>query len=127
MKLKIIVFTATLWFVASFPISARKNPARFFFLPTPVTVEGAQLPYGMYQLFVESSNSGVRVNWWREGQFVASASGAWVRSGMKYSENTVLLRVNSDGLRSLIEIRLAGSAKAIVLKNTDPIVRYSEK
>jgi hypothetical protein len=127
MKLKIIVFTATLCFVASFPISARKNPARFFFLPTPVTVEGAQIPQGMYQLIVESSNSGVRVNWWREGQFVASASGAWVRSGMKYSENTVLLRVNSDGSRSLIEIRLAGSAKAIVLKNTDPIVRYSEK
>jgi hypothetical protein len=46
---------------------------------------------------------------------------------MKYSENTVLLRVNSDGSRSLVEIRLAGSTRAIVLKNTDPIIRYSEK
>lgn len=116
-----------IWFVTSFPISARKNPTRFFFLPTPVTVEGAEIPQGMYQLIVESSNSGVRVTWWREGQFVAAASGAWVKSGMKYSENTVLLRVNSDGSRSLIEIRLAGSAKAIVLKNIDPIIRYSAK
>jgi hypothetical protein len=81
----------------------------------------------MYQLTVESSNSSVRIIWWREGQFVASASGAWVKSGMKYSENTVLLRVNSDGSRSLVEIRLAGSTRAIVLKNTDPIIRYSEK
>ena len=127
MKLKIIAFAALIWFAASFPASARKDPTRFFFLPTPVTVDGAEIPQGMYQLTVESSNSGVRLTWWREGQFVATASGAWVRSGMKYSENTVLLRVNSDGSRSLVEIRLAGSAKAIVLKNTDPIIRYSEK
>jgi hypothetical protein len=127
MKLKIIAFTAWIWFAASFPVSARKNPARFFFLPAPVTVEGAEIPQGMYQLTVESSNSSVRIIWWREGQFVASASGAWVKSGMKYSENTVLLRVNSDGSRSLVEIRLAGSTRAIVLKNTDPIIRYSEK
>lgn len=116
-----------IWFVASFPVSAGKDPARFFFLSTPVTVEGAEIPQGMYQMTVESSNSGVRVTWWREGQFVAAASGAWVKSGMKYSENTMLLRVNSDGSRSLVEIRLAGSAKAIVLKNTDPIIRYSKK
>ena len=58
---------------------------------------------------------------------VATARGAWVKSGVKYSENSVLLRVNSDGSRSLIEIRLAGTAKSIVLKDTETVLRVTEK
>jgi hypothetical protein len=48
-----------------------------------------------------------------------------VRHGVKYREDAVLLQVNSDGTRSLMEIRLAGSAKTIVLDNQNPILHIS--
>jgi hypothetical protein len=112
---------------ASFPVPAKKNPARPFFLQIPITMDGAEIPQGMYQLTLESSNSSVRVTFWREGQFIATARGMWVKSGMKYTENSVLLRVNSDGSRSLIEIRLAGSAKTIVLKSSETVFRLSAR
>jgi len=112
---------------ASFPVPAKKNPARPFLLQTPITMDGAEIPQGMYQLALESSNSSVRVTFWREGQFIATARGVWVKSGMKYTENSVLLRVNSDGSRSLIEIRLAGTAKTIVLNASDTVFRLSAR
>jgi hypothetical protein len=90
-------------------------------------MNGAEIPEGMYQLTLESSNSSVRVTLWRDGEFVATARGAWVKGGMKYTENTVLLRVNSDGSRSLIEIRLAGTARTIVLNNSDTVIQLSAK
>jgi len=90
-------------------------------------MNGAEIPQGMYQLTLESSNSSVRVTLWREGQFIASASGVWVKSGMKFTGNTVLLRVNADGTRSLVEIRLAGTAKTIVLNNSDAIIQVNAK
>jgi hypothetical protein len=67
----------------------------------------------------------VRATLWREGQFIATAHGTWVRHGVKYTENAVLLRVNSDGTRSLTEIRLAGSAKTIVIDSESPFLRLA--
>ena len=109
------------------PATARKNPARPLFLDTPVTMNGAEIPEGMYDLTLQSSNSAVRVTLWRNGQFVATANGTWVKGGMKYTQSAFLLRVNSDGSRSLVEIRLAGSSKTIVLKDSDSMLRFSAK
>ena len=128
MKTKHVALTILLVVAASIPASARKSPARPFFLPTAVTMNGAEVPQGMYQLSVETDKSSVRVELWREGHFVATARGAWVKSGVKYKENTILLRVNPDGSRSLTELRLAGVAKTIVLNNTaEATVQYSAK
>jgi hypothetical protein len=107
---------------------AEKNPVRPFFLPNTVTMDGAEVERGMYQLRLESNKSSVRVELWKDGRFIATARGAWVKSGLKYKENTILLRVNPDGSRSLIELRLAGVARTIVLNNTaDGKVQYSAK
>ena len=127
MKIKAAALTTLILLAASFPVQAKKNPGRPFFLTTPMTMNGAEIPEGMYQLTLESGNSSVRVTLWRDDQFVATARGAWVKSGVKYTENTVLLRVNSDGSRSLVEIRLAGTARTIVLNNSDTIIRLSSK
>jgi hypothetical protein len=48
-----------------------------------------------------------------------------VKNGARYSEDAALLRVNSDGTRSLIEIRIAGASKAIVFKESDSAVSYT--
>jgi len=127
MKIKIVVFATLILLAASSPILARKSPARALFLDSPLKLNGAEIPEGMYQLNLESTNSHVRITLLRDGQFVATASGVWVKGGVKYKENTLLLRVNSDGSRSLIEIRLAGSAKTIVLNDSDTIIRFRPK
>src|SRR5579859_4343408 len=99
------------------PALAKKSPLRPFYMPNSVTMNGAEIPQGMYQITVETQRSGVAVELWRDGRFIATARGTWVKSGMKFKDNTILLRVNPDGSRSLIELRLAGAAKSIVLKN----------
>jgi hypothetical protein len=48
-----------------------------------------------------------------------------VKTGIKYSEDEVLARANPDGSKSLIEIRIAGTARAIVLDQTDGMIHYS--
>ena len=61
---------------------------------------------GLYELSLESTIPAVRVTLCRDGRFVATALGAWVKNGAKYTEDSALLRVNSDGSRSLIETSL---------------------
>lgn len=108
---------AVLWLLAGvLPAAAKKSPLRPFYMPNSITVDGAEIPQGMYQITVETQQSGVTVELWRDGRFIATARGIWVKSGMKFKDNTILLRVNPDGSRSLIELRLAGATKSIVLK-----------
>jgi hypothetical protein len=128
MKIKNAAFALFFVLAANIPVSAGRSPARPFFLPNTVTMDGAEIERGMYQLRLETAKSSVRVELWKDGRFIATARGAWVKSGMKYKDNTILLRVNPDGSRSLIELRLAGVAKTIVLNNTaDAKVQYSAK
>ena len=122
MKLRTFVLSA--WILtASVSAGAKVIPPRLFYLDRDITVNGATVPGGMYTLAVESEGVSVRVTFRREGQFIATAHGTWVKNGVKYTKNAVLLRVNSDGTRSLTEIRLAGSAKTIVLDTDSPFLR----
>jgi hypothetical protein len=127
MNTKVAAFAVLLLLGASVPARAKKIPPRPFFLQTPVTLNGAEIPQGLYDLTLESSKSEVRVTLWRDGRFVGTAPGAWVKNGAKYTEDSALLRVNSDGSRSLVEIRFAGAAKTIVLSRPDATIRVSAK
>jgi hypothetical protein len=115
MKLKLVLQTIFILLLVSFP--AQANESRPFFLNTAVTMNGAQVPAGLYDLSWESQNSKVRVTLWKDGLFFATAQGTWVKNGAKYPNDAALLRVNSDGSRSLVEIRLAGVKKTIVIEN----------
>jgi hypothetical protein len=124
--MKFRTFTlAALILIAGRSASAKVVPPQPLFLDRDITVNGARVPQGMYTLAVEAQGASVRATFWREGQFIATAHGTWVRHGIKYHENAVLLKVNSDGTRSLMEIRLAGSAKTIVLDGENPALRLS--
>jgi hypothetical protein len=109
----------------SSPAWAKKNPSRPFGLPVAVILNGAQVPAGTYELTCETQGSAVRVTLLKDGQFVATAPGAWVKTGIKYYENELLFRVNPEGSKSLIEIRFAGAARAIVFDQTNAPVHYS--
>jgi hypothetical protein len=115
MKFRFVVQTFVILLFVSLPV--RANTSRPFFLQTAVTMSGAEVPAGLYDLSWESQNSKVRVTLWKAGRFFATAQGTWVKNGVKYTGDAALLRVNSDGSRSLMEIRLAGVKKTIVLEN----------
>lgn len=128
MKIKVASLAILILLAACVLVQAKQGSDRLFFLQTPITMDGVQIPHGMYELtFESSSNASVRVTFRREGQFIATARGVWVKGGRKYMENSVLLRVNSDGSRSLTEIRLAGTAKTIVLDSSDTAIRLSAR
>lgn len=89
-------------------------------------MNGVEVPAGIYDLTWEVRNSTVRVTLWKDGKFFATAQGAWVKNGSKYPEDAALLRVNADGSRSLIEIRLGGTERAIVLNRAQYTIRVTE-
>jgi hypothetical protein len=113
-KFRSVAQTIVILLLISFSAYA-KTSRRPFFLQTTVTMNGAEVPAGVYELSWESQNSIVRVTLWKDGQFFATAQGAWVKNGVQYPSDAALLRVNSDGSRTLMEIRLAGEKKSIVL------------
>jgi hypothetical protein len=115
MKFKLNMCAVTILLLVHFSAYA-KSSRHPFFLRTTVTMNGAEVPAGNYELSWESQNSKVRVTLWKDGQFFATAQGTWVKNGVQYPSDAALLRVNSDGSRSLMEIRLAGEKKSIVLE-----------
>ena len=117
MKFRSVAQTIVILLLISFSAYA-KTSRRPFFLRATVTMNGAEVPAGTYELSWESQDSKVRVTLWKDGQFFATAQGAWVKNGVQYPSDAALLRVNSDGSRSLMEIRLAGEKKSIVLDRT---------
>lgn len=126
MKIKAAALATLILLAASLPLPARKNPSRPFLLRDVVILNGAQVPAGTYELTWETHGSTARVTLRKDGQFVATAPGAWVKNGVKYLEDEALLRVNSDGTKSLIEIRIAGAPRAIVITpHTDVTVHYT--
>ena len=124
MKFRTVVLSAMI-LAASVLAQAKVNPSRPIFLDRDITVNGANVPQGMYTLSLETEGNSVRATLWRERRLIATVHGAWVGHGVKYKETAVLLRVNPDGTRSLIEIRLAGSAKTIVIDNVNPVLRVA--
>jgi hypothetical protein len=126
-NIKAVAFTVLILLAASFSVLANENPAHPFNLQTPVLMNGAEIPVGNYQLTLDPTKSGVRVTLWKQGKFIATAPGTWVKAGLKHAEDAVLVRVNADGSRSIIEIRLAGFSKTILLGSSDETVRVSVK
>jgi hypothetical protein len=127
MKFRFAVLLSLILLTASSRGMAGKNPPHPIRLHVDVTLNGAQVPEGVYDLTWDSNSSAVRVTLRKDGQFIATAPGVWVKNGAKYTEDAVLLRVNNDGTRSLIEIRLAGLARTIVLVSPDSVVQLTRK
>lgn len=125
MKIKIAALITLLSLAASLPVLAKKNLPRLFQLRDAVTLNGAQVPPGIYELTWETHGTSTRVTLRKNGVFVATAQGVLVKDGVKSSEDQAMLLVNPDGSRSLIEIRIAGAARAIVFNQTDSTVHYS--
>ena len=126
MKLRTMALAIAVSLFVSFPVQA-KNNSRPFYMHITATMSGAEIPVGFYDLSWESEKSGVRVTLRKNGQFFATAKGNWVKQGLKNANDAAVLRVNSDGSRSLVEIRIAGVKKTIVLADAAPVVEIGAK
>ena len=122
---KVVLPIGLVLLIAISPVWGKKNPPHPFSLPFVVNLNGAQVPAGIYELTWETQGSAARATLWKDGRFVATAPGTWVKNGAKYSEDAALLRVNSEGSKSLVEIRLGGTARAIVFDPSGNTVHYS--
>ena len=122
---RILLPASVMFLIVSAPVWAKKNPPRPFILRDAVYLNGAQIPAGAYQLTWEAHGSSARVTLSKDGQFVATAPGVWAKNGVKNAEDEALLRVNSDGTKSLIEFRIGGVARAIVFTQTEVPARYA--
>lgn len=101
-------------------IAKPPSRSRMMNFPSPIVVNGADVPAGTYRLDWETHANSVTVQLFKGSEFFAGGRGRWVKQGMKYAEDAVLLRVNADGSRSLTEIRLAGFSKTILF--AEPIL-----
>jgi len=122
---KVFLLASVMLLSVSAPVWTKKNPPRPFILRDAVYLNGARIPAGVYQLAWEAHGSNARVTLSKDGQFVATAPGVWAKNGIKYAEDEALLRVNSDGTKSLIEFRIGGAARAIVFTQREVPARYA--
>ena len=122
---KVLLLPALMLLLGGTPAWAKKNPPRPFMLGEVILMNGAEIPAGTYQLAMETKGSTVHVTLWKDGQIIATAPGVWAKNGIKYKEDQALLFVNSDGTKSLIEIRIAGTARSIVLVHPEATVHYT--
>jgi hypothetical protein len=122
MRFRSFILTAAI-LIGGVSAYAKLIPIRPFFLDRGITLNGVEIPPGMYTLSLETQGSSVVASLWREDKFIANARGTWVKHGVKYTQNAALLRINSDGTRSLVEIRLAGLAKTIMFDDVTEVLR----
>lgn len=127
MKIKLAVLTLFTMLVTGFPALAANDPTRLLLLQTPVTVNGVEIPKGVYEFAVDSEKSNATITVKKQGRIVATAPATLVKSGVTYKKNVVMLSVNSDGSRALYEIRLAGSSQAIMLEDSATVAQLNAK
>jgi hypothetical protein len=77
-------------------------------------LNGAAIPAGSYNVTWSADSGDPTVSFVKGKETVASAQAKWVDRPNKYDQNEVLYSNNSDGSRTIIEIRFAGMSKALV-------------
>jgi hypothetical protein len=77
-------------------------------------LNGAAIPAGSYNVTWSADSGDPIVSFVKGKETVASAQAKWVDRPNKYDQNEVLYSNNSDGSRTIIEIRFAGMSRALV-------------
>jgi PilZ domain/SPOR domain len=95
------------------PRSYETGSRTFTFL-SGLTVNGTHMPVGDLVISWESYVPDAIVKFEKDGSVLGTTEGKWVRRGVKYENDAVVYRKNSDGSRTLLEIRFAGMSQALV-------------
>jgi cell division protein FtsN len=77
-------------------------------------VNGSRLPIGDLVVTWESYIPDAIVKFEKDGSVVGTTDGKWEKRSVKYGDDAIVYRKNSDGSRTLLEIRFAGMSQALV-------------
>jgi hypothetical protein len=87
---------------------------RDFTLPRTLKVGGTDLPVGSCLISWESYTPDAIVKIESYRGMGVTVEGRWVNHGVRYTEDAVAYHANSDGSRTLVEIRFSGMGRALV-------------
>ena len=93
---------------------AFERGARDFVLRPGLTLNRIQIPVGDCIISWESYVTHAKVKFTQHSSVLATAEGRWVKSDIRYDNDAVVYRINSDGSRTLLEIRFAGMDRGLV-------------
>jgi hypothetical protein len=79
-----------------------------------LTVNGARLPVGDLVITWESYIPDAIVKFEKDGSVIGTTDGKWEKRDIRYGDDAIVYRKNSDGSRTLLEIRFAGMSQALV-------------
>jgi len=94
--------------------------SRRFTLSAAVTIGGAQVPAGQYNVRWVSHSPDATVTFEKGHNVVATAEAKWVDRPVKYEQNAAVIETNADGSRSIVELRFAGMSEALVFGGSSP-------
>jgi len=83
-------------------------------LSQTAALNGVAIPAGSYNVTWSAESGDPTVTFVKGKEAVATAQARWVDRDTKYEQNQVLYSNNSDGSRTIIEIRFAGMNRALV-------------
>jgi len=87
---------------------------REFRFPPALKVAGMHLPAGDCVISWESYTTDASVKIEDNKGVGVTVEGKWAKQGVRYNEDAIVYQKNSDGSRTLVEIRLAGKRQALV-------------
>ena len=87
---------------------------RDFTLPRTLKVGGTHLPVGSCLISWESYTPDAIVKIEPDRGMGVTVEGRWVNDGVSYTQDAVVYQTNSDGSRTLVEIRFSGMRRALV-------------
>jgi hypothetical protein len=87
---------------------------RNFNLPPAMKVGGTRLPVGYCVISWESYIPDAIVKIEDDRGMGVTVEGKWVKRDVRYTENAVAYQKNSDGSRTLVEIRFSGMGQVLV-------------
>ena len=79
-----------------------------------LTVSGARLPVGDFVITWESYVPDAIVKFEKDGSVVSTTEGKWEKRSVKYEDDAIVYKKNSDGSRTLLELRFGGMSQALV-------------
>jgi len=87
-------------------------------VPYAASVGGTVIEPGEYKLVAKSKGGDTTVNLVKGKNVVAITHGQWVERDKTYDDNALVYDKAVDGSRAIIEMRFAGSNKALVLNES---------
>ena len=114
MKWKISVLTLAILLMASVPAFAKDSVS--ITVTHLLSLRGSQVAPGDYKVSWVTHSPEATVTFKQSEKIAATADARLVDRDEKYSTTAVVYQTNSDGTRTLLEIRIGGTKQALVFQ-----------